>query len=42
MWKEGIIGIPKKDGGYKNVKYWVKHLKNPARITASTAVRFPN
>ena len=24
MWSEGTIGIPKKDGGYKNVKYWVK------------------
>ena len=29
MWKEGTIGIPKKDGGYKSVKYWVKHLDVP-------------
>ena len=26
MWKEGTIGIPKKDGGYKSVKYWGKHF----------------
>lgn len=24
MWKEGTIGIPKKDGGYKAVRYWLK------------------
>lgn len=24
MWKEGTIGIPKKDGGYKAVHYWLK------------------
>lgn len=24
MWKEGTIGIPKKDGGYKAVHYWIK------------------
>lgn len=24
MWKEGAIGIPKKDGGYKAVRYWLK------------------
>lgn len=29
MWKEGTIGIPKKDGGYKSVKYWVKHFDEP-------------
>ena len=39
MWSEGTIGIPKKDGGYKNVK---NILKNPARTTASMTVRFPN
>ena len=26
MWKEGTIGIPKKNGGYKSVKYWVKYF----------------
>ena len=30
MWKEGTIGIPKKDGGYKSVKYWVKHFEEPS------------
>lgn len=30
MWKEGIIGIPTKDGGYKKVKYWVKHFEEPS------------
>lgn len=29
MWKEGIIGIPTKDGEYKKVKYWVKHFDEP-------------
>ena len=24
MWKEGTIGIPKPDGGYKAVHYWIK------------------
>ena len=24
MWKEGTIGIPQKDGGYKAVRYWIK------------------
>lgn len=24
MWKEGTIGIPKKEGGYKVVRYWIK------------------
>ena len=24
MWKEGTIGIPQKDGGYKAVHYWIK------------------
>lgn len=24
MWKEGTICIPKKDGGYKAVHYWIK------------------
>lgn len=24
MWKEGTIGIPNKDGGYKVVHYWAK------------------
>ena len=30
MWKEGIIGIPTKDGEYKKVKYWVKHFDEPS------------
>ena len=30
MWKEGIIGIPTKDGKYKKVKYWVKHFDEPS------------
>ena len=30
MWSEGTIGIPKKDGGYKNVKYRVKHFEEPS------------
>lgn len=29
MWKEGTIGIPKKDSGYKSVKYWGKHFDEP-------------
>lgn len=24
MWHEGTIGIPKKEGGYTTVHYWVK------------------
>ena len=24
MWKEGTIGIPRKDGSYKAVHYWIK------------------
>ena len=24
MWKEGTIGIPNKNGGYKVVHYWIK------------------
>lgn len=24
MWKEGTIGIPKTDGGYRAVRYWIK------------------
>ena len=24
MWKEGVIGIPKKDGSSKSVRYWVE------------------
>lgn len=24
MWKEGTIGIPQKNGGYKAVHYWIK------------------
>lgn len=24
MWKEGTIGIPKPDGSYKAVHYWIK------------------
>ena len=31
MWKEGTIGIPKKDGGYKSVKYWVKYFDEPSK-----------
>ena len=30
MWKEGTIGIPKKDGKYKSVKYWVKYFEEPS------------
>ena len=30
MWKEGTIGIPKKDGKYKNVQYWVKYFEEPS------------
>ena len=30
MWKEGIIGIPTKNGEYKKVKYWVKHFDEPS------------
>ena len=30
MWKEGTIGIPKKNGGYKSVKYWVKYFDEPS------------
>ena len=24
MWKEGVIGIPKKDGSRKTVHYWIE------------------
>lgn len=24
MWKEGVIGIPQKDGSRKSVRYWIK------------------
>lgn len=30
MWREGTIGIPNKDGGYKSVKYWIKHFDKPS------------
>lgn len=30
MWKEGTFGIPKKDGRYKSVKYWVKYFEEPS------------
>ena len=30
MWKEGTIGIPKKDGGYKAVRYWIKVYDEPS------------
>lgn len=30
MWAEGTIGIPKKDDGYKSIKYWVKHFEEPS------------
>ena len=30
MWKEGTIGIPKKNGRYKSVKYWVKYFEDPS------------
>ena len=30
MWSEGTIGIPKKDGKYKSVKYWVKYFEEPS------------
>ena len=30
MWSEGTIGIPKKNGGYKSVKYWVKTFEEPS------------
>lgn len=30
MWKEGTIGIPTKDGGYKKVKYWIKVYEEPS------------
>lgn len=30
MWREGIIGIPDKDGGYKKVKYWIKAYEEPS------------
>lgn len=30
MWTEGAIGIPKKDGGYKAVRYRIKHYDVPS------------
>lgn len=30
MWSEGTIGIPKGNGGYKSVKYWVKSFEEPS------------
>ena len=27
MWKKGTVGIPKKDGSYKAVHYWVKQCE---------------
>ena len=31
MWKEGTIGIPKKEGGYAVVHYWAKVYKKKSR-----------
>lgn len=31
MWKEGTIGIPKKEGGYTVVHYWAKVYKKKSR-----------
>lgn len=31
MWIEGTIGIPKKDGSYKAVHYWIKHYETPSK-----------
>lgn len=36
MWKEGTIGIPQKDGGYKAVHYWIK-VYEKAASSVSTA-----
>lgn len=30
MWKEGVIGIPSKNSGYRSVKYWVKQFDEPS------------
>ena len=30
MWSEGTIGIPKGNGGYKSVKYWLKSFEEPS------------
>ena len=30
MWREGIIGVPTKNGKFKSVKYWVKHFDEPS------------
>lgn len=30
-WKEGTIGIPQEDGGYKAVHYWVRALKRKSK-----------
>lgn len=30
MWKEGTIGIPKKDGGYTACRYWLKCFDKPS------------
>lgn len=30
MWKDGAIGIPQKDGGYKAVRYWIKVYDEPS------------
>ena len=32
MWKEGTIGIPKPDGGYKAVHYWIKVYEEGSRF----------
>ncbi len=29
-WKQGIIGIPNKEGEYKKVSYWVKAFEEPS------------
>lgn len=31
MWKEGTIGIPKKEGGYTVVHYWAKVYEKKSR-----------
>ncbi|WP_295088251.1 hypothetical protein [Ruminococcus sp.] len=31
MWKEGTIGIPKKEGGYTVVHYWAKVYKKKSK-----------
>ncbi len=31
MWHEGTIGVPKKEGGFTVVHYWVKAYDEPSR-----------